>query len=141
MKCYIPRKLQNDEEISFSENRFLLHLSLKFNVNNAQLECVLCFAQYKHSEYHIKLNLMLVTWKEYANIFPKFEINALLTQISKKLICSIIYIFAQGNLDQCFSNFIVHYEFDKSRMQFSLCGIGPEILSKELLCVTATDVP
>ena len=28
---------------------------------------------------------MLVTWKEYANIFPKFEINALLKQISKKL--------------------------------------------------------
>ena len=42
---------------------------------------------------------MLVTWKEYANIFPKFEINALLTQISKKLICNIIYIFVQGNLD------------------------------------------
>lgn len=32
MKCYIPRKLQNDEEISFSENRFLLHLSLKFKI-------------------------------------------------------------------------------------------------------------
>lgn len=93
-----------------------MHLFLKFNVNNAQLECMLCFTQYKHSDYHIKLNLMLVTWKEYANIFPKFEINALLKQISKKLY-AVQFIFLFKVIQTSASQTSLYmYEFDKSRM-------------------------